>query len=148
MIVPGFSTRDWTTLRAQKWLLELRLPPIMRISWCFLNCSSALFHISNSNPCRYGSSFSSFNASSLFSQYARIFSGDILSISALLSGGMAGCGDQVRGIANDNRLSIVGHLGAGNLLKFFYEPLSVGGDRGADFQTPLPPHLSLNFYVI
>ena len=52
---------------------------------------------------------------------------------------MAGCGDQLRGIANDNRLSIVGHLGWGNLSEFFYEPLSVGGDRGADFQTPLPP---------
>jgi hypothetical protein len=34
------------------------------------------------------------------------------------------------------------------LSEFFYEPLSVGGDRGADFQTPLPPSWSLNFYVI
>ena len=38
---------------------------------------------------------------------------------------MAGCGDQVRGIANDNRLSIVGHLGAGNLSEFCSDVLII-----------------------
>ena len=48
-----------------------------------------------------------------------MLSGVIRSISALLRGGMAGCGDHSRGMANDNRLSIGGHLGLGNLSEFF-----------------------------